>query len=112
MDTIIETLQAVPVYIWAVAIIGGFVFAAVFNIPARQKLLSAESNTRKRAMRYDALNFIVFYITFPMAGNLAVWFDTGMAAPLIVNTAAFALYSISFWVVLRTYIWWKDRKTC
>lgn len=110
MDTLVNVLETTPLWVWAISIIGGLVFAGMFNIPARRRLLSSESDTRKMAMRYDALNFLVFFITFPLAGNMMFFFMTGNAEPVILNTMAFGLYSLAFWVMLRAYMTWKDRK--
>ena len=104
-----EFLEAVPLAVWAMAAIGGVVFAAVFNIPARSKLLSIESNTRQRAMRYDALNFVTFYITWIVPIGILWGLNNGDWGPLVVASALFLTYSVAFWVVLKTYMSWKDR---
>lgn len=90
------------------AAIGGVVFAVFFNIPARRKLLSRESDTRKKAMRYDALNFTVFFATFILAqGILRVATEGGWPA-LASLVTWFVVYSVAFWAVLSCYIYWKD----
>ena len=87
--------------------IGGFVFAAFFNIPARRRFLSVESQARNKAVIYDALNFLVFYITFVMAQGL-IWLSlTGNPTPLVDLTAWFVTYSLSFWITLKAYMYWK-----
>lgn len=111
LDTLLSTLTDAPAWLWEITIIGGIVFAAVFNIPARKKFLSRESNTRKMALRYDALNFVLFYITFVASSNLVFGMENGDFSPFILNSAAFLVYSVSFWAVLQVYLYWKDKAT-
>ena len=110
MDSILEALQTVTTQQWIITIIGGIVFAAVFNIPARSKFLSHESNTRTMAVRYDALNFIVFYFTFPLAQGLVALGNHGDITRLAVVSATFWLYSLAFWIVLWGYMKFKDKR--
>ena len=110
MEEILHVVRDVPVSIWMTAIIGGIVFASIFNIPARRKFLSRQSDSRELAIRYDALNFIVFYFTFILSTGIIWALDRGDLSPLIVLTIAFVIYSLSFWVVLRLYIRVKDNE--
>lgn len=110
MDSIVTALQTISTQQWLITIIGGIVFAACFNIPARSRYLSHESNTRKMAVRYDALNFIVFFITFPLAQGLVALQNHGDITRLVVVSATFWLYSLAFWAVLWTYMRFRDRR--
>jgi len=92
------------------AVLGGAVFAVVFNIPARRRLLSRESDSRQKAIRYDALNFIVFYITFIFTQGIYRVMEYDGWNALVSLTVWFALYSASFWVALQLYMRRKDRR--
>ena len=95
----------IPLFFYLIAGIGGFIFAAVFNIPARRKLLSEKTESRGRAMKYDALNFLTFYFTFIIPLGIMRHHEAGEWNALGFLTIMFIVYSVSFWVVLRTYIW-------
>jgi hypothetical protein len=103
-----DILESIPLSLWLMSAIGGVIFAAVFNIPARARFLSIESNTRDKAIRYDALNFLVFYITFILPLGSLWGMNTGDWSPLWILTVMFVTYSVAFWLVLRSYIAWKD----
>lgn len=109
IENIMEVLVEAPPWLWFIAVIGGMTFAGVFNIPLRNALLSEESNTRGKALRYDAMNFLVFYMTFVAAGNGMLFLETGDYGPFVLNTAAFWLYSAAFWLVMQIYMHWKGR---
>ena len=110
MDSTVEALQTISTQQWMITIIGGIVFAACFNIPARSKYLSRESDTRKMAVRYDALNFIVFFFTFPLAQGLVALQNHGDITRLVVVSVTFWLYSLAFWLVLWTYMKLKSKR--
>lgn len=109
MEEILSILQSITLADWALAVIGGAVFAAFFNIPARRKFLSHESLSRHKAVVYDALNFLVFYMTFIFAQGFEGYLTTGNAFRLVSVSALFITYSLAFWTVLKTYMYIKDK---
>lgn len=108
IDEIISTLCSIGLQDWALAVIGGMIFAGVFNIPARKRFLSRESDSRHKAVIYDALNFLVFYITFIFAQGMETYVSEGSIARLTSVTALFLVYTLSFWIVLKSYMRYKD----
>ena len=100
-----DDLFDIPMAFFVVAVLGGLVFALGFNIPARRKLLSRQTEERGRAMKYDALNFLTFFITFIVPMGFMRHQASGQWDALVFLTTLFIVYSVGFWVPLRIYIW-------
>ena len=88
-----DVINAIPMWVWPLATIGGVVASVIYTLPLLDK-----NNHSKTGSLCHITSFMILFITYLFAMNFMVFVETGAISTLIAWTLAFFVYLASYGV--------------